>query len=178
VVIRYTVMLEASEASWRASIPDLALSVVLWMAVLTRSSATAGPASLTVPRIVQAGCDAALSAASRTPGVTIKRSVGPFRDEVSGTAFSGCRLLIVGSFAKLRGTDDASLRLRRELSASGWHEMPEYDADGKDGTAFALRKGEVTCLVRGQWNGGADGVPEEPGEDWYRVEVGCTNQIR
>jgi hypothetical protein len=148
------------------------------MAVLAHFSATARPASLTVPRAVQADCDAAFSAANRTPGVKIARRVDTFRDDVSGQAFSGCRLLISGSFAKLSGTDDASLRLRSVFAASGWHGMPGYDADGKDGTAFALQKDDVTCLFRERWNGGTDGAPEEPGEDWYTVEVGCTNQIR
>ena len=55
--------------------------------------------------------------------------------------------------------------------------MASYSADGKDGTAFAFRKSAVACLVRGEWNGGADGEPPIPGEDWYKVAVLCTSPV-
>ena len=55
--------------------------------------------------------------------------------------------------------------------------MSEYDADGKDGTRFAFCREGVTCLFRGEWNGGSDGEPEIPGEDWYRVFVLCTSSV-
>ncbi len=48
-------------------------------------------------------------------------------------------------------------------------------ADGKDGTSFAFRKAAVACLVRGEWNGGADDEPEISAEDWYTVAVICTS---
>ena len=55
--------------------------------------------------------------------------------------------------------------------------MPAYSADGKDGTSFAFRKARVACLVRCEWNGGADGEPEIPAEDWYKVAVLCTSPV-
>jgi len=55
--------------------------------------------------------------------------------------------------------------------------MPAYSADGKDGTSFAYRKAGVACFARGTWDGGADGEPEIPPMDWYKVTFFCTTPI-
>ena len=55
--------------------------------------------------------------------------------------------------------------------------MGAYGADGKDGTSFAFRNAGVACLVRGEWNGGADGEPEIPAEDGYKVALFCTSPV-
>lgn len=130
-----------------------------------------------VPREVQAACDQAAAIAAKTPGVTIRRSTGMFSDEAIRQPVLGCRLQLSGSFARAGKAGSAADRLRHSLSALGWQEITEYAADGKDGTAFAFRKAAVACLVRGEWNGGADGVPEIPREDWYRVSVLCTSPV-
>lgn len=117
----------------------------------------------------------AYSIASPTPGVSIRRSIGVFTDEALPQPVPGCRLLISGSFKRVGNGPDASIRLRNVFEARGWAEIGEYSADGKDGTMFAFRKDSVGCLVRGVWNGGADGAPEIPPEDWYKVSVLCTS---
>ena len=126
---------------------------------------------------VRAACDSAYKIAAQTPGVSIRRSTGVFSDEAFRQPVLGCRLAISGSFVLAKTSGDAANRLREAFQASEWQEMPGYSADGKDGTAFAFRKARVACLVRGEWNGGADGEPEIPGEDWYKVSVLCTSPI-
>jgi len=126
---------------------------------------------------VQAACDTAAAIATETPGVSIRRSTGMFNDEAVRRPVRGCRLQISGSFARAGSAGDAADRLHDGFPIRGWREMLEYAADGKDGTAFAFRKADVACFVRGEWNGGADGVPEIPREDWYRVSVLCTSPV-
>jgi len=126
---------------------------------------------------VAAACDAAYATVAKIPGTSVKRRTGMFNDETLRQPVFGCGMAISGSFAKARNTGDAALRLRDSLPAQGWQEMPAYSADGKDGTSFAFRKAGVACLVRGTWNGGADGEPEIPPMDWYKVTFFCTSPI-
>ena len=130
-----------------------------------------------VPRSVQDACDSAYAIAVSTPSITIQRSCGMFDDEALRQPVLGCHLAISGSFARAQDSGDAAERLRGSFSDMGWQNMPEYDADGKDGTRFAFRKEGVTCFFRGDWEGGNDGEPEIPGEDWYRVLMLCTSSI-
>lgn len=118
----------------------------------------------TVSNEVRNACNVAYGIAAKTPGVSIRRSTGVFRDEALRQPVPGCRLAISGSFARAKGAGDAVERLREGFSARGWQEMTAYGADGKDGTAFAFRKAGVACLFRGEWNGGADDEPEIPRE--------------
>ena len=123
----------------------------------------------------RAACDAAYSTAAKTPGVSVKRRTGTFNDETLTARVFGCGMSISGSFARVKDTSDAAVRLREDFTARGWEEMGAYSADGKDGTSFAFHQKDVACLVRGTWNGGADGEPEIPAEDWYKLEVFCTS---
>lgn len=143
-----------------------------------------GSAPQTQPQIpagvssqVRAACDLAYEIAAKTPGASIRRSTGTFRDEALQQPLPGCRLAINGSFARAKVGGDAVERLRAGFPALGWQDMPGYSADGKDGTAFAFDKAGVACLIRGIWNGGADGEPEIPGEDWYKITVICTSPV-
>jgi hypothetical protein len=128
----------------------------------------------TMSREVRAVCDAAYAIAAKTPGVSIQRRTGTFRDETLREPVIGCGLAISGSFARAQVTGDAALRLRQDFSARAWQEMPAYSADGTDGTSFAFRKAGVSCLVRGTWDGGAAGEPNIRAADWYKVAVFCT----
>jgi len=130
-----------------------------------------------VPSAVRAACDMAFTIAKTTQGVSIRRSTGSFRDETLRMPTFGCGLALSGSFKRAEATGDAAVRLRDAFMAQGWTEMPAYSADGTDGTSFAFRKGAVSCLVRGTWNGGADGDPALPPEDWYKVTLFCANPI-
>jgi hypothetical protein len=133
------------------------------------------PTPRTVSSEVRAACDMAYAIAAKTPGVSIRRRTGTFRDETLRGPVFGCGLAISGSFARAKATGDAALRLRQDLEARAWQEMPAYSADGTDGTSFAFRKAGVACLVRGTWDGGAADEPEIPAQDWYEVAVVCTS---
>jgi len=122
-------------------------------------------------------CDLAHSIADEIPGVSIQRSMGVFSDAALRHPVRGCRLAITGSFADAPPSGDATSLLRDGFTAQGWQEMLAYSADGKDGTAFALRKTGVACLFRGTWNGGSDGEPLIPREEMYSVSVLCTSPV-
>ena len=124
---------------------------------------------------VRAACDEAHAIAATTPGVMIRKHTGHFHDRALREPVFGCGLWISGSFALAKDTGDAAVRLREGFSAHGWQEMFAYGADGKDGSSFAFRKAGVACHFRGKWDGGADGEPELPAKDWYKVNVLCTS---
>jgi hypothetical protein len=126
---------------------------------------------------VRTACDLAYRIAAKTPGVSVRRRTGTFTDETLRAPVFGCGLAISGSFARAEKTGDASVRLRQAFMDSAWEEMGAYGADGTDGTSFAFRKGGVACFARGTWNGGADGEPEIPPEDWYKVTFFCTSPV-
>jgi hypothetical protein len=150
-----------------------AFMLLLWSADAAPQKPPGSPKTL--PNDVRAACDVAYASAARTPGVSIRRRTGTFRDETLRNPVFGCGLTISGSFARAKATGDAALRLRENFSAKAWQEMPAYSADGTDGTSFAFRKAGVACLVRGRWDGGAAGEPEIPAVDWYKVAVVCTS---
>ncbi len=126
-----------------------------------------------VPKEVLAACDMLRSVAAATPGASVRRRTGAFQDETLSSPASGCGLAISGSFARAEKTGDAATRLHDAFEHRGWQEMGAYSADGPDGTSFAFRKGAVSCLVRGTWNGGAE--PDLPAQDWYRVKAFCAS---
>ncbi len=130
--------------------------------------------SRTVPRQVLAACNEMHALAAKTPGVSIRRRTGSFSDQMLGSPVIGCGMTVSGSFAAAKDTGDASVRLRDGFVARGWQEMNAYAADGVDGTAFAFRRADVACHVRGTRNGGAD-EPELPAQDWYKVTLFCTS---
>jgi hypothetical protein len=129
----------------------------------------------TVSSEVRAACDAAYVIAVKTPGVSVQRRAGTFRDETIREPVFGCGLVISGSFARAAATGDAAVRLRQDFQTRGWQEMAAYSADGTDGTSFAFRRAGVACLVRGTWDGGAADDPKIPAQDWYKVAVFCTS---
>ena len=108
-----------------------------------------------MPSAVRAACDMAFAIAKTTPGVSVRRRTGTFNDETMRMPIFGCGLALSGSFKRAEATGDAAVRLRDAFMAQGWTEMGAYSADGTDGTSFAFRKGAVSCLARGTWNGGA-----------------------
>ena len=126
-----------------------------------------------VPADVQAACEDAFAIVAKTPGVTTRRSTGRFNDETFRAPIPGCGIAINGSFKRAEKTRAAAERLRDAFESRQWQELGEFSADGHDGTSFAFRHGDVACFARGSWNGGADGEPEIPALDPYKVTVVC-----
>lgn len=126
-----------------------------------------------VPADVRAACDEAFMIVAKTAGVKTRRSTGTFNDETFRAPIQGCGITINGSFKKAMPSGAAAERLRQAFESRPWQELPEFSADGHDGTSFAFRKDAVACFTRGEWDGGADGEPETPAADPYKVIVVC-----
>ena len=161
----------------RYQLPAFVCSMLLVITSIQAASQTKVARPPAVPSAVRAGCDMAFAIARTTPGVSVRRRTGTFTDETLRTPIFGCGLALSGSFKRALTTGDAAVRLRNAFMAQGWTEMPAYSADGTDGTSFAFRKGAVSCLGRGTWDGGADDDPDLPAEDWYKVAMFCTSPI-
>jgi len=59
------------------------------------------------------------------------------------------------------------------LKRKGWFQTLSHDADGPDGTVYALHKPGALCIVEGRWNHwhGEDGKSHT--DDAYKVTVSC-----
>jgi len=130
-----------------------------------------------VPPEVRAACDTAFAIVSKTQGIKTRRATGTFNDETFRAPIPGCRIDIDGSFAKAKNGGAAAENLRQGFDARGWTELPEFSADGHDGTSYAYRKDAVACFARGTWDGGADDQPEIPAADPYKVHVICGSSL-
>ncbi len=107
------------------------------------------------------------------PGTLVDMLEGVFYDERARLDGPGCLLIISGSWSMLSGDPDPISRIMAALSTQGWELDPESSADGPDGTAFALTKGDEVCVVRGQWDGGDDGDSTYVPSDVYQIIVMC-----
>ena len=87
----------------------------------------------------------------------------------------GCRVIIHGSMKALGKKALPTDRLGDTLEKQGWIQMPEFSADGHDGTSFAYKRANVACVIHGEWDGRSDDEPDAPLADPYRVTVLCGN---
>jgi hypothetical protein len=146
-----------------------------------------------------AACDRIARLVESTPSAEITRTQGTWDDDPFGEqVFVGCRVLIAGSFTALIDPPGKGIRypvwvappspdvvLREALPAEGWTPEPDWEADGPDGTEFALRRGNTVCMVVARWQGGlppayaeAHGAADDhlPPWDPYSVNVGCIDR--
>ena len=137
------------------------------------SSAAQRP--VTVPADVRAACDFVNKVIAKTPGIKVRRSNGSFPLEMLKAPVTGCRVDIDGSMKRLGNEDVPSEQLAAAFEAQAWRQLPEFSADGHDGTIFAYAKGTAACLTSGEWDGGSDDEPHAPLADPYRVTVTCGN---
>ena len=142
------------------------------LAVLMMST-FAAPAQQALPADVRAACDNAVAIIAKTQGIKTRRATGSFNDETFRSPIPGCRIEIDGSFKKAEKSGAAAENFRSALENNGWIELPEFSADGHDGTSFAFRKADVACFARGSWDGGSDDEPEIPPADPYKVTIIC-----
>ena len=120
-------------------------------------------------------CDAIHAAIAKTPGIKERRRTGSFGDEALRAPIASCRIDLEGSFKQLGKTPLPTDRLAEYFERQTWDQLPEFSADGHDGTSFAYSKGGAACLVRGQWDGGSDDDPDAPTGDAFTVMVLCGN---
>ena len=130
-----------------------------------------------LPKAVTAACDAVHGAIAKTPGIKERRRTGSFGDETLRAPIASCRIDIDGSMKQLGKADLPTDRLAQYFETQKWDQLPEFSADGHDGTSFAYRKNGAACLVRGQWDGGSDDEPDAPTADPYTVTVLCGHAV-
>ena len=128
-----------------------------------------------VPPAAASACTTAYNVGARTPGTKLERVTGSFRDDMLAAPLAGCRVIIDGSMKALGQVPIPTDRLSDTLDKEGWLQLPEFSADGHDGTSFAYRRNNVACLIQGQWDGGSDDQPDAQLADPYRVTVTCGN---
>jgi hypothetical protein len=109
-------------------------------------------------------------------GAEVTRSEDAVEDHASGLKRSGCRVRVEGTFGGLRGTQRPEARIAEMLQRRGFKHDNRFDADGPDGTVFALRAKTILCIVDGKWDGGDDSDPTYVPGDWYMVEVACRSE--
>lgn len=141
--------------------------------ILAVPLSTAARQPVGLPADVRAACDSVHSLIIKTPGIKARRTSGTLADEMLRAPVAGCKIDIDGSMKALGKATAPTDGISQYLDAQQWTDVPEFSADGHDGTTFAYRKSGVACLVRGQWDGGSDDEPDAPAADPYQVLVLC-----
>jgi hypothetical protein len=59
----------------------------------------------------------------------------------------------------------------------GWSDRTTISADGPDGTVVGLYHQGVTCILRGQWDGGDDSDTTYVPSDTLEVHLACARAI-
>lgn len=63
------------------------------------------------------------------------------------------------------------------LKLRGFSDRSAISADGPDGTVLGLHRGNVTCVVRGAWDGGDDSDSTYVPSDTIEVHLACTRLL-
>ena len=151
---------------------DYAMPLAVIVAFALPVSAQRGAAPSTD---LSAVCDALQAAVAKTPGIKAQRRSGVIADEMLRAPIAACTITIDGSVKRLGKATHPTDRVSDYFEAQKWDQLPDFSADGPDGTVFAYRKSGVSCLVRGEWDGGSDDEPDVPRADPYKVMVLCGN---
>jgi hypothetical protein len=149
----------------------LTFTLVAFVLPIAAGAQTVGAGPL--PREVAAACDALHALIVKTPGITARRRSGSIADEMLRAPIAACAIDLEGSFEKLGKASHPTDRAAGYFEAQKWTQLPDFSADGHDGTVFAYRNRGAACLVRGEWDGGSDDAPNVPPADPYRVMVLC-----
>jgi hypothetical protein len=112
------------------------------------------------------------AALRRVPGAKVRSARTSFLDERFACSRQGYVMSLSGSFKKLTGQDPPDVWLGGFLERRGWSRTSSHDADGPDGTVYALHQPGALCIVEGRWNHWDDDDGEHTA-DWYRVMVSC-----
>lgn len=125
-----------------------------------------------------AACNTVAGILRDVPGSAVEILSGSLSDNVIPDKGNGCIVRMKGSWKAIK--DDLFppdlLNPDSEKSALkkyGWNYDNRHDADGPDGTVFAIRKENVICIVTGSWDGGDDSDPTYIPDDGYEITVEC-----
>ena len=131
-----------------------------------------------------ARCDDVRAIATRALGVTPSGGTATvdFIAPVGGRRYVGCRMTASGTFRPWDAAQEPSSRFTAAMEAAGWHEDPDFTADGPDGTMGAMRTGSRICFFSFSWDGGdhddtvaATANPRRAPLP-YSVEIDCADE--
>jgi hypothetical protein len=122
--------------------------------------------------LIQATSNDVRAALRRVPGAKIRTARTSFLDERFACVRPGYVVSLSGSFKKLANQDPPDIWLGAFLERRGWARTSSHDADGPDGTVYALHQPGALCIVEGRWNHWDDDEGEHTA-DWYRLTVSC-----
>jgi hypothetical protein len=125
------------------------------------------------PPQVLAACASISTLLSEGPVDSLHRSNTIVEDERTRRKDDGCRVQLVATTTAFANQDSPDQRVRAVLPTLGWEEDWHYAADGPDGTAFALRKEAILCLVRASWDGGDIVDPTYVPGPQYELVIRC-----
>jgi len=124
-------------------------------------------------RLIEATCRDVRDELATVPGATLRLETGSFVDSRLGCTREGCVVRLAGSFRALEEQASPDSWLSDYLVARGWSRLLSRDADGPDGTTYALHQPGALCIVQGRWNHwhafGGEGLTD----DAYELTVSC-----
>ena len=104
-------------------------------------------------------CNEAAAKLEAVDKLTFSRREGVF--DYWGKSFQGCILTSVGDKTTITTSQFPEALFypaeNSEQARAGWR--ADNEADGPDGTAFRIMRGNVFCAVEGRWDGGDDSDP-------------------
>jgi hypothetical protein len=125
---------------------------------------------------VIATCTEIAARAAGIPGGKTSRETDLIREEMVVKPIPGCRVRVDGSWKRLENESTPTRVFDQFFETKGWRDLPEFSADGHDGTVYGFYLADAACLVRGEWDGGSDDEPDAPRDDAYKVTVLCGNR--
>jgi hypothetical protein len=124
-------------------------------------------------RLIEATCQDLRLKLAKVPGATVRSGGTSFVDPRFACTREGCVLKLAGSFSALKDQPSPDSWLGEYLETKGWTRTLTHDADGPDGTSYALHQPGALCLVEGRWNHWHDDSGKSHTDDAYEITVSC-----
>lgn len=152
----------------------LLTTFLVWQG-LTHAETRPCPSGLaaSTARLIKTTCGEVEQRLARVPGASVKATVGSFFDSRFACTRQGCVVKLSCSFRALKDQASPDAWLGQALEAKGWVRTLSHDADGPDGTVYALHKPGALCIVEGRWNHRHGDSGESHTDDAYEVAVSC-----
>lgn len=147
---------------------------LLWSgdAVTGGDQACPSLASSGARRLIETTCQDLRQKLAKVPGATVRSGGTSFVDPRFDCTRAGCVLKLAGSFKALKEQPSPDSWLGEYLETKGWVRTLTHDADGPDGTTYALHQPGALCLVEGRWNHWHDESGSHT-DDAYEIMVSC-----
>lgn len=124
-------------------------------------------------RLIENTCRDVRQRLAKVPGASVRTRATSFVDPRFACTRTGCVVSLAGSFLALRKEAPPSSWLGDYLEEKGWFRSLSHDADGPDGTVYALHQPGALCIVEGTWNHLHDDSGDGHTDDAYQVTVSC-----